>query len=79
MGSKIVQQVKLGFGTMEGYFEIVGYEPGVETVYRSDSPFFTGDNTFRVEPAGEGTRLGVPYRKGGIWPSHRQGDRSGTP
>lgn len=57
VGSKIVQRVRLPVRTVEGSFEIAGYEPGVEIVYRSDSSYFTGDITFRVEAAGEGTKL----------------------
>lgn len=64
VGSKIVQQVRLRFGTVEGSFEIVDYEPGVEVVYRSDSSYFSGDITFRVEAAGEGTKL-IIREKGG--------------
>jgi uncharacterized protein YndB with AHSA1/START domain len=56
VGSKIVQQVRLRFGTVEGSFEIADYKPGVEVVYRSDSSYFSGDITFRVEAAEEGTK-----------------------
>jgi len=43
--------------SIEGSFEIAGYEPGVEAVYRSDSSYFSGHITFRVEAAGEGAKL----------------------
>ena len=50
--------------TVEGAFEISGYKPGREIIYRSDSSYFTGDITFRVESAGEGTKL-IINEKGG--------------
>ena len=64
VGSKIVQQVRLPLRTIEGSFEIAGYEPGVEAVYRSDSSYFSGDITFRVEAAGEGTKLIIREKEG---------------
>ncbi len=64
VGSKIVQQVRTRFGTFEGSFEIAGYEPGVEAVYRTDSAYFTGDVIFRVEAAGEGTKFIVREQGG---------------
>ena len=64
VGSKIVQQVRLRVGSVEGSFDVVGYEPGVEAVYRSDSSYFSGDITFRVEEASEGTKL-IIREKGG--------------